>query len=81
MIDLTAHRSGATNQVLEEIATFVGRYKREHYALRWMASMALVRPLSRTSSEAASSGSADLSSDHQSTASIIRANLIMRRCG
>jgi uridine kinase len=30
MIDLTAHRPDATNQILEEIATFIGRYKREH---------------------------------------------------
>jgi uridine kinase len=30
MIDLTAHRAGATNQIVEEIATFIGRYKREH---------------------------------------------------
>jgi hypothetical protein len=31
MIDLTAHRRGEANQIiLEEIAAFIGRYKREH---------------------------------------------------
>jgi hypothetical protein len=75
MIDLTAHRPGATNQILEEIATsLVVTNGSTFYALWWLASMALVRPLSRTSSEAPSSGSADLSSGHQSTASTIRAN-------
>jgi uridine kinase len=75
MIDLMARRPGATNQIQEEIATFIGRYKREDILRVAVDGVDGVgKTTLATSSGAPSSGSADLSSGHQSTASITRAN-------